>query len=74
MASHTGTGADAGKPSQVSVPESVPSVGIGRDGWVVEKIPNLHPTYANLTETGYWVYWKKREDGLYEWSPNYMFV
>ena len=40
--------------------------------WIVDEIPGLHRTYANLDDEGYWVYWEPTDDGRWRWNPKWV--
>lgn len=42
------------------------------EGWIVDTIPGLHRTYANLSDTGCWTYWEQLPDGRYKWAPKWV--
>jgi hypothetical protein len=68
-----GTGA-AGGLSRITSLAPDPEIGkVGsEEGWIVDSIPSLHRTYANLSQTGTWTYWKLLPDGRYKWNPQWI--
>lgn len=51
----------------------LPSMGAeGGSDLIVDEIPSLHRTYANLSATGHWVYWEQLPDGRYKWAPKWV--
>ena len=65
-------------PTFFGAPKHLPGTGAGGvesaapQGWIVDAIPGLHRTYANLSDTGTWAYWEQLPDGRYKWNPKWV--
>jgi hypothetical protein len=39
---------------------------------IVDEIPRLHRTFANLSDDGYWDYWEPLANGKFKWNPRWI--